>query len=404
METISVYIVADEHTNLDSLPLRYGFQYPQNTVLELSNIANKASAKDNCIGLDADFQRPNGEIERGHFVLMDKGFKNLKVVTVWRNDSETEFNLSELMKSLRKEGNLKVKDLLDLHPHYADGTLTTFSTLFNALVKRGVIKASADEVASLEAEMELKFKDKYEKEIIKRDKDIETKDTTIFEQKTQLNEQNTELNEQKTRLKMKDAEIAAYQKNQQQAAANKIPSTSTLSEETTLSEVNRDVYHKSSDCTELVFSNGSKKYMKTAMFDKDLRVTEKAESLVGKVVKTTCWDPVSEPGKWSNQGYFGGIYEMDGVAHAGDGKSVSNSEQASNNDYVIISAREAEGASLHSSWQKGNTVIKTDRGEFLDFSYQAAYWNGRKGETVKASPKPAKPDDSGWFHFYGDKS
>ena len=51
--------------------------------------------------------------------------------------------------------------------------------------------------------------------------------------------------------------------------------------------------------------------MKTSTFDRDLFITQKAERLIGDAVKITCWDPVHEPGKWSSQGYFRGIYAVD---------------------------------------------------------------------------------------------
>jgi hypothetical protein len=50
--------------------------------------------------------------------------------------------------------------------------------------------------------------------------------------------------------------------------------------------------------------------MKTVTFDPTLSVTAKAERLVNRQVKTTCWDPVNQPGYWSSQGYFRGIYQV----------------------------------------------------------------------------------------------
>ena len=43
---------------------------------------------------------------------------------------------------------------------------------------------------------------------------------------------------------------------------------------------------------------------------RDLNITAKAKSLVGKKVKTSCWDPIGETGKWTRQGYFRNIYEV----------------------------------------------------------------------------------------------
>ena len=68
--------------------------------------------------------------------------------------------------------------------------------------------------------------------------------------------------------------------------------------------------HRGSSCTELVMEDGTRLYMKTITFDRDLQVTAKAKTLVGRKVKTSCWDPIREPGKWSSQGYFRNVYAL----------------------------------------------------------------------------------------------
>lgn len=78
-----------------------------------------------------------------------------------------------------------------------------------------------------------------------------------------------------------------------------------------LVRVDTDVMHRGSLNTILTFSDGTVKTMKTSTFDPDFTITQKAKSLIGKRVKTTCWDPLNQPGKWSNQGYFRNIYEVD---------------------------------------------------------------------------------------------
>ena len=56
--------------------------------------------------------------------------------------------------------------------------------------------------------------------------------------------------------------------------------------------------------------DGVRLYMKTITFDSYLSVTAKAKTLVGKKVRTSCWDPIREPGKWSSQGYFRNVYAL----------------------------------------------------------------------------------------------
>ena len=96
----------------------------------------------------------------------------------------------------------------------------------------------------------------------------------------------------------------------QEQIANGQGSTQTLEREKILEAVNTEVNHRGSSCTELVMGDGTRLYMKTITFDRGLIVTTKAKSLVGKKVKTSCWDPISEPGKWSRQGYFRNVYVL----------------------------------------------------------------------------------------------
>ena len=76
-----------------------------------------------------------------------------------------------------------------------------------------------------------------------------------------------------------------------------------------LVNVETNVHYRGSYNTILILEDGTKRYIKVSTFDKDLQVTKKAQSLIGKKIKVTSWDPVNEPGKWSKQGYFRNIYE-----------------------------------------------------------------------------------------------
>jgi len=57
-----------------------------------------------------------------------------------------------------------------------------------------------------------------------------------------------------------------------------------------------------------MFADGTLRHMKTSTFDPYGDVTMKAKSLEGRRVRTSCWDPIGQPGKWSSQGYFRNIY------------------------------------------------------------------------------------------------
>jgi hypothetical protein len=75
-----------------------------------------------------------------------------------------------------------------------------------------------------------------------------------------------------------------------------------------LIEVNTNVvFADGSINTVLKLSDGTKKTINIKVFDRNLAITKKAKSLIGEKVKTTCWDPINEPGKWSSLGYFNDI-------------------------------------------------------------------------------------------------
>lgn len=84
----------------------------------------------------------------------------------------------------------------------------------------------------------------------------------------------------------------------------------TLERMKTLLAVNLDVNLYGSLCTELVMEDESRLYMKTSSFDKDLSITSKAQSMIGRKVKTSSWNPINEPRKWSKHDSFTNIYEL----------------------------------------------------------------------------------------------
>ena len=311
--TVQVFLPANQHANLDSLPFRYGIHFQHDQYLQLSKLSNFAPGKDEgFIVLDAnfsikgDFQKNQQEEYHGRFVLLKQshGDKGFKVVTVWRNESRDEFNLSELMKSLRKAGKLSPSDLLELHPRYLSGELNTIDKLFDTLVNQGI----AASMSSTDLEIiKAKLDEQYEKEIRLRDIAKQAVEGLKAEE-ARSKEKDIENMKLRKQLGLKEEELERYK--MENSSANNRSEVATLSDEDILIKVNLDVLHRGSLCTELVFANEVKKYMKVSTFDPSLKISQKAKSLEGKKVKTTCWDPVNEPGKWSNQDYFRNIYEV----------------------------------------------------------------------------------------------
>jgi hypothetical protein len=319
-----VRVAAGEHANMDSLPFRFGIHFKSDFYLSLSELRNIAPGRrDGFVELDATFEmldhtfqtidkfgNPTDhftETYTGHFVLLkqSRGDSTFKVVTVWRNDSEDEFYLSELMKRLRKAGDLTPEILLEFHPRYLSGELNSMEALFSALVEKGsVSEISSANIAAIKSELH----EEYESEI-KFVRDIANRAVQgLKAEEAKSREKEVENSQLKEQLGLVREEFERYKQENSTASARS--ETATLSDENILIKVNFDVFYNGSSCTELIFSNQDKKYMKVSTFDPTLEISKKAKSLEGKKVKTTCWDPINQPGKWSSQGYFRNVYEM----------------------------------------------------------------------------------------------
>ena len=305
IDSLNADLYANEHANMDSLPFRYGFQYPRDRTIELYKASDWEQQTNDRYKVTASFQDVRGNEQRGTFILMKTQSPILKVVTIWRNDQKNEFYLSELMTRLRKDKKITALDLIDLHPRYMSGELVTMSALFDALLMK---KGSA--LKETDPDIEEKIKAKYEDQIKKLQNETSRVREIAEVAVKGLKEQENINREQKNDYDLLASEFEEYKKENQRAASDRITSIATLSEITTLIAVNRNILHRGSSCTELVLSNNDRKYMKTVTFDPSLAVTTKAETLIDRQVKTTCWDPVNQPGKWSGQGYFRGIYEV----------------------------------------------------------------------------------------------
>lgn len=93
------------------------------------------------------------------------------------------------------------------------------------------------------------------------------------------------------------------------ARADAEQSSALLSAPDTLVMIKEKQMVRGSSCTVLVMGDGSQRHMKTSTFDPDGAITQKAKTLVGTRIRTSCWDPKGNPGRWSSQGYFRNIYE-----------------------------------------------------------------------------------------------
>ena len=279
-----------EHANLDSFPLRYGFTFSKDTRLEIhydpSTLRPDKNPKyKDRYNIVAKFINPiNIKTERGVFYLINNQksnkYINDKVITIIRysDERETEHHLTEVIKALRKSHDITTEELIKMHPLYMNRKLSTHADLIKILVD----KKSSNEIIRIQS--------------------IADEAVTKYEE---LKRENERLMQENKRMEEELDEFRA-----QEQIANAQGSTQTLEREKILEAVNTEVLHRGSSCTELVMGDGTRLYMKTITFDRDLQVTAKAKTLVGRKVKTSCWDPIREPGKWSSQGYFRNVYAL----------------------------------------------------------------------------------------------
>ena len=198
------------------------------------------------------------------------------------DEAETEHHLSEVIKSLRVSKVLSSQDLINFHPLYMTRQLTTHADLIKILTE----KKSSEEITKIQSIAD---------EAIQR---YESKINKLNDELIKLKLINTEIQKELDEFKI------------QENIANSKGNTQTLRKAGYLIDVLENRMHRRSSCTVLVMDDGTKLYMKTSSFDKDLKVTAKAKLLKGRKVMTSCWDPIGKPGEFSNKGYFRNLYAL----------------------------------------------------------------------------------------------
>ena len=279
---INAILKSKEHANLDSFSFRYGYYFLEDTNLNFFNVTEfkdrEIRDSDKKYGVRASFNLPNkNKPLQGKFILLKS---NNSIVTVIREGStfRTEELLSETLRKLRIDGDITPDDNVEMYKK-------------NIRNHVDVIKHLSDKIGSKKVQIaEEEANNKIEK-------------IAIALRITAQRADNAEL-----RVKEVEEELERFRA--QERSANAQGSTQTLERVKILEAVNTEVMHRGSSCTELVMEDSTRLYMKTITFDRDLQVTTKAKTLVGRKVKTSCWEPIREPGKWSSQGYFRNVYAL----------------------------------------------------------------------------------------------
>jgi len=102
--TLNVLVVAKEHANQDSLPLRYGFYFEKDTWVTVKRTSAPSSNKqEGNIEFDGKISDHDGLFHSGFFVVREcEG--GYKLVTSFNKKIKTENELSTVLKYLRQSG------------------------------------------------------------------------------------------------------------------------------------------------------------------------------------------------------------------------------------------------------------------------------------------------------------
>jgi hypothetical protein len=149
-DPLHVLVPACEHANLDSLPLRFGLHFSEDTQVELYDLTDmgvddRFSDRHHYEGYIRNPARPSDEGKFGHFVVGYRQRSNhWALVTAWRNSSQDdEYFLSNTLRNLREDGVVSPALLLRMHPHYLNKEINSSASLLTFLSR----SLAQDEIA-----------------------------------------------------------------------------------------------------------------------------------------------------------------------------------------------------------------------------------------------------------------
>ena len=308
--SLVVHVPSDEHANCDSLPLRYGMHFEVDAKITLTRISltNKPQKNFDRISLDAYFLDSNKKEQFGHFIIGERKGLDLPVlVTVWRNDADTEEHLSAVMRSLRECNLLSPQALIELHPNYIKGEISKHADLVILLGEK-----MSDEQIRMMKETVAASEQRTNAAIAERNQALEVAKTlkTEVKQLIEVNaNQGSIIAEQEFTIQIQKMDIDRLKR--EQLNAQKENKQVTLSSPDLLVDVLENQLYQGSSCTVLILGDKSRRYMKTSTFDPTGLITENAKKLKGKRVRISCWDPINKPGYWTKQGYFRNVYAVE---------------------------------------------------------------------------------------------
>ena len=147
-KTIRAKVKANEHANLDSFPFRFGYSFPDDSPLMITNCVENKNTKNKqpqgrCI-YDGDFSLPgNSRVLHATFMLLEKDYT---IITVIRKGPkfDTEDKLSDFLRNLRKQGRIDTEILIEFYNRGVSSYMDLFNTI-REIDRQKVVEDSAAE-------------------------------------------------------------------------------------------------------------------------------------------------------------------------------------------------------------------------------------------------------------------
>jgi hypothetical protein len=192
--TVPVFIIAKEHANQDSLPLRYGFYYEDDKWIDIKRTsAPSRNKQEDNIEFTGEITDHDGIAHEGFFVV--RQFQNgYKLVTTFDKKVRTEHELSKVLQYLRISGRITCDWLVKKSPMYVKGKLNTHAAIVEALAE----DISAKDKASLT--------EAYEEVLTSLKDDNAKKDTQIGKLGEEIDEMDVQIDEMETILDIQSIE------------------------------------------------------------------------------------------------------------------------------------------------------------------------------------------------------
>lgn len=303
------------HSNRKDGSLRY-WKFVVNAGVRYGEVLDPENSGIATLEFNSKFveKQPNRKIFEGQVTINDKTFGNTRCVF----EGKQLITYHPIVKSPEAHKN-KLGGLVD-YLMYSDKTIekTRLASFYHKCYRENPLITAGELIERDMSDIALKIIKDERKEISTKARD-ELYDEIRNDILVNLAKSNTpDTSEISTEIRDKISVVEKERKLQKSEVDTVEKSgekrVNVVTESKTLIAVDPVLYNGHSErkgnlCTRLTFEDGSHKYMKNSTWDNSGDVERKAISLIGKMVRTTCWDRVGTT-KFSDMNYFKNIYQV----------------------------------------------------------------------------------------------